>query len=51
MIRSPHPLPEKSAAVFAFVSRVYGVLVNFWCYIRFAIWLTKPDEEEAADQR
>lgn len=38
--------------MFAFVSLVYGVLaIIFWCYIRFAIWLTKADEEEAADQR
>jgi hypothetical protein len=41
-------LPDKFAAVFALLSLVYGVLaVVFWCYIKFAIWLTKPDEELA----
>src|SRR5690348_5228786 len=45
-------LPDKFAAAFSFLSLVYGVLaVIFWCYIKFAIWLTEPEEEDAVDQR
>jgi hypothetical protein len=44
-------LPDQFAAVFALLSLVYGVLaVIFWCYTKFAIWLTKPYEEDAIDR-
>lgn len=44
-------LPDEFV-VFALLPLVYGALaVIFWCYIKFAIWLTKPDEEEAVDRR